>query len=77
MLSLFLILRTKHRTKIQSGLRDETDTLIISTAECQRLFSKINDDFTPTINSLVLRTVSHLRFVKGTMVPVNLLAQKV
>jgi hypothetical protein len=55
--------------KSQSDLKpllDVVDTLIISKAERERSFSSMNVVFTPTRNSLLLKTVSHLTLLKTT-----------
>jgi hypothetical protein len=52
-------------------LLDIVDTLIISTAECESSFSSMNDVFTPTRNLLLLKTVSHLIFLKNNELPLQ------
>lgn len=45
-------------------LKRAVATLIVSTAECERCFSVMNDILTPTRNSLGIRRLSMLMFVK-------------
>jgi hypothetical protein len=72
--SLCVVLKTHHSDL--KPLLDVVDPLIISTAESGRPFSSTNDVFTATRNSLLLKTVSHLVFIKTTDLLFNIIAQK-
>jgi hypothetical protein len=69
---LFLepIIAQKSRTDLRP-LLDIVDALIISTAESECLFRSMNDAFSPTRNLLLLKTVSHLIFLKSNGHPLQ------
>jgi hypothetical protein len=52
-------------------LLDVVDTLLISAAECERSFSSMNDVFTSTRNSLLLKAVSRLILLENNGPPLQ------
>jgi hypothetical protein len=63
--------QTKHKPTHFANMQHAIDTYVVSTAECERSFSIMNDILTPERNSLTVEHLSELVFIKSVGPPLS------
>lgn len=62
---------TTHRPTHFDTLQNAVDTYVVSTAECERSFSVMNDTLSPERNNLTVKHLSELVFIKSVCPPLS------